>query len=91
MIDPDLLAMLRCPLTKAQLQFADESTTAQVNEAIHRGEARDQVDQRVEDPIEGGLVSDTAGLLYPIRDGIPTLIAEQAIRMTSVEQTGRHR
>ena len=30
------------------------------------------------DPVEGALVSDQAGLAYPLRDGIPVLLAEEA-------------
>lgn len=81
MIDPELLAMLRCPLTAGQLQVADEGTIARVSEAIASGQARDRVDQTVSEPIEGGLVSTQAGLLYPIRDSIPTLIPDEAIRL----------
>jgi len=81
MIDPELLAMLRCPVTGSQLQFADEGTINRVNDAIASGAARDRVDQTVSEPIDGGLVSTEAGVLYPIRDAIPTLIPDEAIRL----------
>lgn len=81
MIDPELLAMLRCPLDGGQLQVAEEPLVARVNEAIEKGQARDRLDQRVELPIDGGLVSQGSGLLYPVRGGIPTLVADEAIRL----------
>ena len=78
-IDPDLLAIVRCPVTGGPLQFAVTELVAEVNERIRRGEARDRLDQTVRQPIEGGLVSAAAGLIYPIRGGIPGLVADEAI------------
>jgi len=49
MIDPDLLALLVCPLTRTPLRQEGEE-----------------------------LVSDEAGLAYPIREGVPVLLIEEA-------------
>ena len=38
---------------------------------------------------EGVLVSDEAGLGYPVRDGIPLLVAEEAFPMTSASCKSR--
>ena len=54
-IDPDLLALLVCPVTRTPLIY-DEAA----NE----------------------LVSTAAGLAYPIRDGVPVLLVEEARRLT---------
>lgn len=78
-IDPDLLAIVRCPVTGGPLHFAVTELVAEVNERIRRGEVRDRLDQTVRQPIEGGLVSSGAGLVYPIRGGIPGLVADEAI------------
>ena len=54
-IDPDVLKILRCPLTRSPLtQQGDE------------------------------LVSQVGGLRYPIRDGIPILLIDEAILPTDV-------
>jgi uncharacterized protein YbaR (Trm112 family) len=50
-IDPRLLEILVCPLTKTPLEYDRE-----------RGE----------------LISRAAGLAYPIRDGIPIMLPEEA-------------
>lgn len=50
-IDPRLLEILVCPLTKGALEY---------------------------DPIRQELISRRAKLAYPIRDGIPIMIAEEA-------------
>ena len=34
------------------------------------------------DAARGGLVSDAAGLLFPVRDGVPVLVVREAVRLT---------
>lgn len=48
-IDPDLLEILRCPLTRSRLRVEGEF-----------------------------LVAEVGGLAYPIRDGIPVMLIEEA-------------
>ncbi len=50
-VDPKLLELLACPLTKSALRY---------------------------DPAAGELISDKAGLAFPIRDGIPIMLVEEA-------------
>ena len=62
-IDPKLLEILVCPLTKAPLRY-------------------DRAAQE--------LISDEAGLAYPIRDGIPIMLVDEA-RPLSEDETGPKR
>ena len=57
-IDPALLAILVCPMTRTPLRL-DEAAQE--------------------------LVADKAGLAYPIRDGVPILLIEEAREFTPVE------
>lgn len=50
-VDPKLLEILVCPLTKGRLEY---------------------------DAAAQELISKQAGLAYPIRDGIPIMLAEEA-------------
>ncbi|MEM0908922.1 MAG: Trm112 family protein [Pseudomonadota bacterium] len=50
-VDPKLLELLVCPVTKSTLRY---------------------------DATAGELISDDAKLAYPIRDGIPIMIPEEA-------------
>ena len=50
-VDPKLLEILVCPLTKGPLRY---------------------------DAAAQELISDQAGLAYPIRDGIPIMLVEEA-------------
>lgn len=85
MIDPKLLNLLRCPVGGGQLKIAESAIIDQLNRQIAQPDhpLRDRQDQRVETPLDGGLVDASGQWLYPIRVGIPTLIADQAIRLTS--------
>jgi len=53
-IDPRLLEILVCPLTKGPLEY---------------------------DRAAGELISRRAGLAYPVRDGIPIMLVEEARKL----------
>lgn len=55
-LDPWLLSILVCPVTRTPLRY---------------------------DANAQELVSDEAGLAYPIRDGVPVLLAERARRIAA--------
>lgn len=85
MIDKDLLSLLACPETKKDLELADEETLRRVNEAIAAGTLRNKAQEKVTEPIEGGLfrVGDKSAL-YPIRDNIPILLVDELIILDSL-------
>ena len=58
-IDPKLLEILVCPLTKGQLIYDRERQE---------------------------LISKKAGLAYPIRDGIPVMLPDEARTLSESEQ-----
>jgi len=58
-IDPKLLEILVCPVTKATLRY---------------------------DRVRQELVSVEAGLAYPIRDGIPIMLVDEARRLDDAEK-----
>ena len=79
MIDEKLLELIRCPISGQNLTIADESLVADLNEKIAQGNIRDLADQLVEGSLDEGLVTEDGARLYPVRGGIPTLIADNAI------------
>jgi uncharacterized protein YbaR (Trm112 family) len=81
MIDQKLINMLRCPFDGSPLELADCSMVERVNEAVSRGEVRDFQDQKITQPIDGGLLNASGDRLYPVRGGIPTLVAGEAIHL----------
>ena len=58
-IDPKLLEILVCPMTKGTLRY-DEAAQE--------------------------LISDQAGLAYPIRDGIPIMLVDEARSLDDAEK-----
>lgn len=57
-VDPRLLAILVCPLTKTPLSYDREKQE---------------------------LVSKAAGLAYPVRDGVPVMVIEEARELGEAE------
>lgn len=60
-VDPKLLEILVCPLTKGTLRYDREKQE---------------------------LISREAGLAYPIRDGIPIMLVDEARQLTDEELAG---
>ncbi|NKB71798.1 MAG: hypothetical protein GKR89_32380 [Candidatus Latescibacteria bacterium] len=79
MIDDELLEILVCPETKEPVRLADADLLSQVNIRIEQGTAQKKSGQAVEKKIDGGLVRADGALLYPIEDGIPVMLIDEAI------------
>ena len=83
MIDEKLLELIRCPFSGQNMTVADASVIADLNEKIAQGNIRDHADQLVEGSLDEGLITEDGARLYPVRGGIPTLIADNAIPLES--------
>lgn len=81
-IDPQLLALIRCPKTGQPLRMGTEEELQRVAAAVERGTCCDASGESVTDPPAGGLVTADGSWLYPIRDQIPALIPGEAISLS---------
>ena len=85
-IDEELIAMIRCPLTKSPLRLATDEMVEQLNAQIDKGSLLNQVGQTVTAKIDSGFVNEDSTLLLPVRGGIVILITDQAIPLTTSDQ-----
>jgi uncharacterized protein YbaR (Trm112 family) len=77
----ELLQLLRCPVDRTPLTEASSDLIAQINGAIAAGRAANLGGQRLQRAIDGGLVRAAGDVLYPIADGIPVLLRDEAISL----------
>jgi len=78
-VEDAFLSLLRCPRTGAELAPAAAGTLAALNELARKGELANASGQRVAEPLEAALASACGRWLYPVREGIPLLLAEEAL------------
>ena len=79
MIDRDFLDILACPENKTPVKLADQPLIDTINSAIEKGEVKNRGGQKIEQPIDGGLVREDRVFLYPIQDAIPIMLIDEAI------------
>ena len=84
MMNPELLEILVCPETKQALKLADDGTLERVNRAVKAGALKNQGGNRVKDRIEEGLLREDGKVLYPVRDDIPVMLLDEAIRLDAL-------
>ena len=83
MIDPKLLQILCCPETHQALREAEAGLLAQLNEKIGAGALKNRAGQPVKEVLQGGLVRADGKFVYPVRQGIPVMLVDEAIPLAS--------
>ena len=78
-MDKRLLDILCCPVTRAPLRPLDEAEIAALNRAIAAGGVASGSGAPVAAAVEAGLVTRDGRTIYRIEDGIPVMLADEAI------------
>lgn len=87
-IDAELLQILACPETKQPLREAGAALIERLNTLQAEGKLINREGKPVEEMLEGGLIREDGAWLYPIFDGIPALLIDEAIELKEGEAPG---
>jgi len=77
-MDTQLLASLRCPETKGVLRTATSAELEHINAAIRNSGLRNRNGELISKHLDDCLICDSAGLCYPVRDGLPLMLTGEA-------------
>ena len=81
MMDSEMLSILCTPDTREPLEGASEELLLNVNEKIAQGTVKTAGGTLVSETLEEALVSKDGKKLYPVKNGIPILLADEAIAL----------
>ena len=84
-MDRKLLDILACPQTRQPLAPLEPDGLAALNRAIAAGKVLRDDDSPQDEPLREALVTRDRRTVYRIDDGIPVLLAEEAIATVQVD------
>jgi uncharacterized protein YbaR (Trm112 family) len=84
-MDRKLLDILCCPTTRQSLALLDAQGLEALNRAIGAGAVKRADDTVQTEPLREALLTRDRKTVYRVDDGIPVLLAEEAIATSQIE------
>jgi uncharacterized protein YbaR (Trm112 family) len=84
-IDSRLLDILCCPTTRVALRTLDSTALEKINRAIGTGQVKRIDGQSQTAPLQEALITVDGQRIYRIDDGIPVMLADEAIAAQQIE------
>lgn len=79
MLDSQLLQILCCPQTRQPVHLLGDEELNRLNAKIAEGNVVNQAGQEVRTSLQAALCSEDGARVYPVVDGIPVMLADEAI------------
>jgi uncharacterized protein len=83
-LNPEFLAMLRCPEDRSSLTMADDLQVSRLNAEVAAGQLQNRGGKPVEKQLDGALIRADGKVAYPIIDQIPILLIDEGIWLADV-------
>jgi uncharacterized protein YbaR (Trm112 family) len=83
-MDKKLLDILCCPASKQSLQLLSKAELTALNADISAGSVCQLDGQKIKHALNEALITQDRRLIYRIDDGIPVLLAEEAIASAQI-------
>lgn len=78
-MNSDVFQLIRCPITKSELSTATAEQLDGLNRNIAAGKVFDRLGRAITESLENALINADQSYAMPVRGGIITLIADEAL------------